>query len=248
MVEVRYYYRVGLPLEKLIEFLSDLNNQSVEIERSRITGISRGSESNTWFINLKVGFLMGLKIPVKLEREGNSIIYRSQDGNLLLRYDIYKIDERNTLVEFYIKVIDRLAPLFSPEIPGLDTRFIRSLRSKYTDINVLRISEEVFRDYIDLARRVLTPRREITPEPTPSQTEIKPATPVAKIEEVAKAVPIIGGEIIEEARVKPSKAEVIACSDCILYDENTSYCTVLVKRIEDPSKPPCNGEKFIRRT
>jgi hypothetical protein len=39
----------------------------------------------------------------------------------------------------------------------------------------------------------------------------------------------------------------IDCRNCVLYEEMSGYCISLIKKIEDPTRPLCNGEKFIKR-
>jgi len=43
-----------------------------------------------------------------------------------------------------------------------------------------------------------------------------------------------------------TKSEQIACETCLLYEKELSICTYLAKKIENPEKPLCGGEKYIR--
>ncbi len=41
-------------------------------------------------------------------------------------------------------------------------------------------------------------------------------------------------------------AEERTCKTCALFDDKRSYCYYLRQKVEDPSKPPCGGRRYIR--
>ena len=43
-----------------------------------------------------------------------------------------------------------------------------------------------------------------------------------------------------------TKSEQITCETCLLYEKELSICAYLAKKIENPEKPLCGGEKYIR--
>ncbi|MEZ0289964.1 MAG: hypothetical protein ABWJ42_02595 [Sulfolobales archaeon] len=250
MVEQRFYYKVSLPIDEVKRFLSDPINLSVDIDKSRIIGFTRSTDKNLWFINLKIILFTTTKIPVRVDVEGDSVTYRSLDGDLLFKYDLYKLDDQNTLVEFYVKILGRIASILSSEISLLNTRMIKSFSTAYRDLVIIELNEDSFRESLSLLSRSLG--REIKPQEVYARAE-RVVERVSEIErkisapEIVTTIPIMGGETESRILQTVSKSISISCRDCMLYDENSGYCIVLMKKIDDPSRPLCNGEKFIKR-
>lgn len=71
-----------------------------------------------------------------------------------------------------------------------------------------------------IAQREKATAKEITAEKTPMQ---------GKAEEVVKAA-----------------LSEISCKTCLLYEASINMCTYLAKKIDDPGKPLCGGEKYIK--
>lgn len=81
------------------------------------------------------------------------------------------------------------------------------------------------------------------------------ATQPREIEEVSRKV---SGEAVVRKITIEKKAEKavekapppptsdINCKTCLLYEESVSMCTYLAKKVENPDKPLCGGEKYIR--
>lgn len=50
---------------------------------------------------------------------------------------------------------------------------------------------------------------------------------------------------IKEAE-KKEREPSITCLTCLLYEQELRICTYLAKKVENPEKPPCGGDKYIR--
>lgn len=73
-------------------------------------------------------------------------------------------------------------------------------------------------------------------------------TTVRTIIDEKKAEKPVEIEVHEKATriAQLTHAGEINCKTCLLYEESVSMCTYLVKKIENPGKPLCGGEKYIR--
>jgi len=254
-----FYYLVKLPLEDLKKFLSELNNQSLDIPKSKIIGIVKNVKDNSWIINIKLGLFGSTRVVMRREMVGDSIVFRSRDGDLVFRFNLYKLNDETTLVEHYTKALDRMSIIFGPEMPLLSQRFIESIRANYSNIEVKQITSETYLELLETISKsyaretakgrerpaleekaVATGMAVATDERTPKETVVS---------KVIEMMPIIGSRERETLIEKPiEKSLGIECNECLLYDETTGFCTLLMKKIEDPKKPLCNGESFIKRS
>ena len=252
MAEKTFYYIIERSSDELISFLADLVNQNIYIPKSRIIGIARGSNNN-WIMHMKISLLGTVGISLRREIYGNTIAFYSSDGNLLIRYEVYRYSDNSSLLRFYVKALDRLSVIFSSEIDLLDQRLVDSLKIRYRSITVTKIDQGIFTDLLERASekeitKTITPIKESTPQTPHEETISQETHGLIRIEEV---VPIIGSSERSSSKsiLKPQPAiEAAACNNCLLYDENTGYCTLLMKRVEDPSKPLCAGKEFIKRS
>jgi hypothetical protein len=246
-------------LEDLKRFLSELNNQSLDIPKSKIIGVVKNVKDNSWVINIKLGLFGSTRVIMKREIAGDSIVFRSRDGDLVFRFNLYKLNDETTLVEHYIKALERMSIIFGPEIPLLSQRFIESIRANYGNIEVKQITSETYLELLETISKsriretakdhekpalegeaVATGVAVAAEEKTPKETIVS---------KVIEMMPIIGSRERETLIKKPvEKSLSIECDKCLLYDETTGFCTLLMKKIEDPTKPLCNGESFIKRS
>ncbi len=52
----------------------------------------------------------------------------------------------------------------------------------------------------------------------------------------------------EEARAPSEKPGAPQCTTCMLYESGMGYCFYLGKKVEDPSNPPCGGERYVDKS
>ncbi len=262
--ESTFYYLVKLPLEELKRFIGDLNNQSIDIPKSRIIGIARNPRGDQWIINFKAGLIGSVKFIMRREVYGDTIEYRSRDGDLSLKFNLYRLNHETTMVEYYIKAIERASIILRPEIPLLHQRFIESLKALYNDVEITSITYET---YLEIIGNIVRSRTKEVKAPTQETkylekpligADITLGTEEKRMRElftestamkVTEVIPVSGSRQREEtiitkvAESKPSPR----CDNCLLFDESTGYCTLLIRKIEDINTPLCKGESFIGR-
>lgn len=266
MVEKTYYYMINRSLEELVLFLKDLSNQAIHIPGSRIVGIMAVSD-DTWIIVMKSFLLRTVKIPLKRELRENSIVFYSNDNNLIIRYDLHRVSDDSSILSLYIKAVDKLATTFGPEIDLMDQRLVESLKIRYRDISVTRIDQKMYTSLLEYIRTKSSAEKTVEQEIV-SKQESGQQTPIEVIDvtqttqstqqtlKIEEIIPLTGSSesreeteksSVAEARTEPS-ASAVRCSDCIFYEENTRYCVLLMKRIEDLNNPLCGGSNFIKRS
>ena len=267
--ETHFYYKINMQITSVRDFIINLENQSIEIPKSKIIGVARTDRPDTWVIYVRAGFIPTvMKIQVSVRSENFSIVIHSKDGDLMLRYDLYKLDDNNTLVDFYVKIIERLGTLLSSEIPLLNQRFIKSIQTRFRNISIEQLTPERFNSLLLSATRVVREEArgvEIKEKPIsqkivpPTTVELTAQEIIKKPDETAPSKPeALMLEIKREEKVEKALPKIeektavavkqISCRECILYDDSSGYCVLLIRRIEDPFKPPCNGEGFIKRS
>lgn len=67
---------------------------------------------------------------------------------------------------------------------------------------------------------------------------------VKKGEEEPK--PLTPQEKIPMASQPVTTTSYISCKTCLLYEANVNMCIYLMRKVEDPEKPLCGGEKYIK--
>ncbi|MGC9148345.1 MAG: hypothetical protein ACP5GI_02735 [Sulfolobales archaeon] len=260
--EKTFYYLVKLPLEELKKLLSELNNQSLDIPKSKIIGIAKSTKDNSWIINIKPGLFGSTRVIMRREIVGDSIIFRSQDGELTFIFNLYKLDNENTLVEYRIKALEKMSILFSSELSLMNQRFVESLKAHYINVEIKQVDYERYRELLEIISRSYIAKNTISSthekhEIEKTMASAKPTTLAEKeilketsISRIIEMIPIVGSR--EEkgvlTEISFEKSLDLKCSNCLLYDENTGYCILLMKKVEDPAKPMCRGESFIKRS
>jgi hypothetical protein len=69
---------------------------------------------------------------------------------------------------------------------------------------------------------------------------------VGKREERATS-PGVEVETIKTREIEKTEKEIgITCITCLLYEHELRICTYLAKKVENPEKPLCGGDKYIR--
>jgi len=105
----------------------------------------------------------------------------------------------------------------------------------------MRAIEGIFRMAIERAEKraeeieKTAPRAE-APEPqkiAPREAEIEVKAPAQQAPQKGAGEATAGGA---------------TCTTCLLYEPEVKICTYFAKKVEDPSKPICGGEKYIKAT
>jgi len=105
----------------------------------------------------------------------------------------------------------------------------------------MRAIEGIFRMAIERAEKraeeieKTAPRAE-APEPqktAPREAEIEVKAPAQQAPQQGAREATAGGA---------------TCTTCLLYEPEVKICTYFAKKVEDPSKPICGGEKYIKAT
>ncbi len=246
-MDINYYFLVNTPIDKIREFLSDLRNQSINIPDSYIIGIMRDSkDKNKFIVVFKAPLIGAKKVHFHQIVNGNVITYKTFISSLVLRYVLHRYDEDATLVHFYAKKGITIPPYVNRELYLAKIRFIEALKKWDPKTEIIDLSEDEFKELLRRAKE--RSEVKVEEEVLVEEKEIVGAEEVEKAPKIPATLPISGAST--EARIivkKEASTETISktCSACLLFDEGLRYCTLLMKRVEEPSKPLCGGESFI---
>jgi len=155
-----------------------------------------------------------------VSREGDRVVYTSLEPNRLKAVFRAYREVGTTVVEAEI----------SYEPPGGGQAAVTAI-------------EGIFRGVIEKAEEKAA-RIETARPRTQAKVEVEMAVETPRIEEIKAPI----ASQAEKEPSKPMEAEGISCLTCLLYEQELRMCTYFAKKVEDPGKPICYGEKYIRAT
>jgi len=155
-----------------------------------------------------------------VSREGDRVIYSSlEPKKLAASFRAYR-EPGTTVLEVEI----------SYEPPGGGEAAMRAI-------------EGIFRKAIERAEKRAEEIEKTAPRAeTPEPQKIAPREREAEIEVKAPA------QQAPQQGAGETTAGGVTCTTCLLYEPEVKICTYLAKKVEDPSKPICGGEKYIKAT
>ncbi len=243
MSETINYFIVNRSAEDVMEHLSDLSNIFIPIPESTILYIKDISDKNErkWVVKLMNPFTGETNVFVKSEINEEEIIYRISAGNLVIRYKIYGLDKDNTIIEQFISKKDMAPYYLSKEFYLMKDRIIKSLRMMGNNVFVKEISREEFLKLLSVDPSNQGAQEEIIKlNAKDTSTSPKEITEIQEIKQPIQEAPK------KDHNINPV-ISIHKCSECMFYEETTSYCVILMKKIMNVSEPLCKGESFISR-
>jgi|GEM_PF-1876955 len=153
-----------------------------------------------------------------VSREGDRVVYTSLEPNRLKAVFRAYREVGTTVVEAEI----------SYEPPGGGQAAVTAI-------------EEIFRRVIKKAEEKAA-RIEAARLRTQAEVEVEMAVETPRIAEIKAPV----ASQAEKEPSKPIEVESINCLTCLLYEPELRICTYFAKKVEDPEKTICRGEKYIR--
>ncbi|MEM4970701.1 MAG: hypothetical protein QXE01_05555 [Sulfolobales archaeon] len=157
-------------------------------------------------------------IHIVVSRKGDRVVYTSLEPNKLrAEFKVYQ-ELGTTIVEVEIAY----------EPPGGGQVAMAAI-------------EGVFRKVVEKAEAKAIRIEEARPR-QPVKTSLEEAPRIAEAQEIKTPTAIQ----TESQPSKPIEIGGISCVTCLLYEPELKICTYFAKKVEDPGKPMCGGEKYIK--